>query len=113
MNHSAAIEPQNQALSLDPFISKQYLLGVIEDGKREREREWPRNRGKPKPPFRQCRDIAELCLADDLPELQHWMGLGVLGDLPDRCQPLSANVWGSFEASYKTASSSVVFTWRY
>lgn len=37
MNHSVAIEPQNQTLSLDPFISKQFLLGVVEVGKRESE----------------------------------------------------------------------------
>ena len=54
--------------------------------------------GEPKPPLRQCRDIAELCLADGLRELQHSTGLGVLGSFPDRCPPLSGNVWGSFEA---------------
>lgn len=66
MNHFVAIEPRNHTHYLDPVYFQATLLSTIEARKVVRVRKRPRSWGKPKPPLRQCRDIAELCLAEDL-----------------------------------------------
>lgn len=80
---------------------------VSEAGSKVRVKKAPRNGGNSNPPLRQCRDIAELCLADDLPGLQRWTGARRLGGLSlTGARPSLANVWGSLKLAIRQPPSS-------